>query len=88
MDIIIIVLTNDNGFGLVIVFYRVPLHFSREKFKDIATSCTRGGSDWVSEGISPQKCLLSIGMDCPGAWWNHLSGVFKESLGMECSAMV
>lgn len=43
MDVIIIVLTNDSGFGLVALFYRVPLHFPREKLKDIATSCTRGG---------------------------------------------
>ena len=34
--------------------------------EETASSCARGGLDWVSERISSQKGLLAIGMGRPG----------------------
>lgn len=37
----------------------------------LASSCARGGFDWISGKISSVKRLSSTGTGFPGQWWNH-----------------
>jgi len=37
----------------------------------MASSCARGGLDWIfGKNFSP-KGLASVGTGCPGKWWSH-----------------
>jgi len=37
----------------------------------MASSCIRGGSDWILGKISLLKEWLGVGPGCPGQWWCH-----------------
>jgi len=37
----------------------------------MASSCVRGGFDWILWKISSLKGLSSSGTGCPGQWWSH-----------------
>jgi len=37
----------------------------------MASSCTRGGLDWILGKISLLKEWSDIGTGCPGRWWSH-----------------
>ena len=39
--------------------------------EEMASSCSRGGLDWMLGKISSPKGLLSIGTGCPGKWLSH-----------------
>lgn len=37
--------------------------------EEMASGCTRGSLDWISERISPWRGQLDIGIVCPRKWW-------------------
>lgn len=41
--------------------------------EEMASSCSRAGSGWTSGSIFSLKGWLSIGMGCPGKWWESPS---------------
>jgi len=38
--------------------------------EEMASSCTRGGSDWILGKISLLQEWSGIGPGCPGQWWS------------------
>ncbi|KAK4830495.1 hypothetical protein QYF61_011408 [Mycteria americana] len=56
----------------------------------MASSCARGGLDWILGKAFSPKGLLSIGTGCPGKWlshhpWGCLKDVLMWCLGTWCS---
>lgn len=45
------------------------------KKKEMASSCTRGGLNWMLGKVYLFKGLSSIETDCPGKWLSHLPHV-------------
>jgi len=37
----------------------------------MASSCIKGGLDWMLGNISSPKEWSGTGMGCPGRWWSH-----------------
>jgi len=54
---------SEVGFGL---FSQV----TSDRMREIASSCARGGLDWMSGKISFLKEWSDIGTGCPGKWWS------------------
>jgi len=50
----------------------------------MASSCIRGGLDWMLGKISLMKEWSGIGTGCPGKWWSHL----KKRIDMALQDMV
>ncbi|KAK4828860.1 hypothetical protein QYF61_000988 [Mycteria americana] len=44
---------------------------SSDRTRGMASSCARGGLDWILGNISSPKGLSSIGRGCPGKWLSH-----------------
>ena len=46
-------------------------HSTPTKALGLASSCIRGGLDWILGKISLLKEWSGIGTGCPGKWWSH-----------------
>jgi len=45
----------------------------------MASSCTRGGLDWILGKIFLLKEWSGIGTGCPGRWWSHHPGGVQKT---------
>jgi len=52
---------------------------------EMASSCTRVSSGWISGNCSLQKGLFSTGIDCPGRWLSHHPWMCLKTVWMWCS---
>ena len=58
--------------------------------EEMASSCVRGGLEWILGNFTSLKGLSSIGTGCPGKGlsphpWGYLKAVWMRCLGTWCS---
>ena len=51
---------------------------------EMATSCIRGGLNWILGKITSMKELQCTGTACPGKWLRHHPWRYLKNLQMQC----